>query len=103
MSGLQLPGQGPQTQFFHTPTPFAAPAVATFGLNGGSRVVTQSFGGFTKLERAAIEIAAGMCARVSDHAPIHGSDEEIASRAVAVAQAVLSKVRETEPGLHGSM
>lgn len=103
MSGLQLPGQGPQTKFFHTPAPYASASVSTFALNGGAVVVTQCFGGFTKLEQAALQIAAGMCARVSDHALIHGSDEQLASRAVAVARAVLERVREAEPELHGSI
>jgi len=54
-------------------------ADATVGLRGGSMVVTQSFGGLTKLERAAVEIAAGMCGRLSNHAPISGSVDEFST------------------------
>ena len=98
MSGVQLIGKEPEVGFQWTPTPLAHPAVAA--LNVGHKVVVHQFGGLTRLEQAAITIAAG-CVNMPTDKPFKTSDD-FARFVVQVAQAVLAAAKEAEPELYQS-
>jgi hypothetical protein len=97
--GIQLPNQIPVNCQW-VPMESAAP-VSTV-ISGQMGVQVTLFGGYSKLEQGALMVAAGMMQRIGEHAPITGNDDELAARAVTVAEAVLNAARAREKQLRGA-
>ncbi len=94
MNGRILtPGQGPNVGFSWTQTPLASAAVAS--VVAGNQVLVQQFGGYTKLEDAAVRIAAGI---IAGPGPVTGP-EQVGRLAVDLAKAVLDAAAKADAEL----
>jgi hypothetical protein len=71
---------------------FPREAVKREGMNAARDILLPTQWGLTKLEYAAVQIAAGICA-CSGSWPGGNDADELASRAVLIAKAVLDKTQ----------